>query len=90
MIDTLTREEDSSLFGPSVRKGRVGVEVMREVITDPTAPLVYVCGPGISKWDREVAREKGTAPQPRFLESVLANLKEIGVPNSRIKREFYG
>jgi len=90
VIHTLTREENSSLYGPSVRKGRVGVDVMREVITDPTAPLVYVCGPGISKWDREVAKEKGTAPQPRFLESVLANLKEIGVPNTCIKREFYG
>ena len=29
-------------------------------------------------------------PQPRFLESVLAGLKELGVANDRIKREFYG
>ena len=90
VIHTLTREENSSLFGPKVQKGRVGVNVMREVIADPTAPLVYVCGPGISKWDREAAKEKGTVPQPRFLESVLADLKEIGVPSARIKREFYG
>ena len=90
VIHALTREEDSSLFGPTVRKGRVDVEVLREVITDLTAPLVYVCGPGISKWDREAARAKGVAPQPRFLESVLSNLEEIGVPNARIKRESYG
>jgi hypothetical protein len=64
--------------------------MLREVIPDPTAPLVYVCGPGISKWDREAAKETGTAPPLRFLESVLANLKDVGVPNSRIKREFYG
>ena len=66
------------------------MDLMREVIPDPSAPVVYVCGPGISKWDKEAAREKGTEPQPRFLESVLKNLKEIGVPNGRIKREFYG
>jgi len=60
------------------------------VIPDPTSPLVYVCGPGISKWDKQAAKEKGVEPQPRFLESVLANLREIGVPNARIKREFYG
>jgi hypothetical protein len=39
---------------------------------------------------RRRPEEKGTEPQPRFLESVLKNLKEIGVPNARIKREFYG
>jgi len=90
VIHTLTREPDVSAHGPSVRKGRVSAELLREVIPDPAAPLVYVCGPGISKWDREAAKATGTAPQPRFLESVLQNLKEIGVPNARIKREFYG
>ena len=90
VIHTLTREPDVSIHGPSVRNGRLGADLLREVIPDPAAPLVYVCGPGISKWDREVAKEKGTAPQPRFLESVLSSLKEIGVPDSRIKREFYG
>jgi 3-ketosteroid 9alpha-monooxygenase subunit B len=51
---------------------------------------VYVCGPGISKFDVAAAKEKGETPQPRFLESVLADLATIGVPNERIKREFYG
>jgi len=52
--------------------------------------IVYVCGPGISKWDREAAKEKGEAPTPRFLETVLTDLLSIGVANSRIKRESYG
>jgi hypothetical protein len=52
--------------------------------------VIYVCGPGISKWDRDVAKAKGEEPTPRFLESVLADLKSIGVPNARIKRESYG
>lgn len=90
VVHTLTREADASVHGRSVRKGRVSGGLLREVIPDPAAPLVYVCGPGISKFDREVANEQGTQPQPRFLESVLANLKEIGVPSARIKREFYG
>jgi len=51
---------------------------------------VYVCGPGISKWDVAAAREAGREPQPRFLETVLEELTAIGVPARRIKREFYG
>jgi hypothetical protein len=49
-----------------------------------------VCGPGISKFDVAAAKEAGVEPQPRFLESALADLKALGVPNDRIKREFYG
>jgi len=64
--------------------------LLREAIPDPTASVVYVCGPGISKFDLAAAKEAGTAPPPRFLESVLADLKALGVPDKRIKREFYG
>jgi hypothetical protein len=46
--------------------------------------------PGISKWDLAAAKEAGVEPQPRFLESVLADLAELGVPSSHIRREFYG
>ena len=49
-----------------------------------------MCGPGVSKWDREVAKEKGEPPPPRFLETVLTDLLSLGVPNARIKRESYG
>jgi len=90
VVHTLTREDNESLFGPSVRKGRLDDKLLREMIPDPTAPIVYLCGPGISKWDREAARESGTEPQPRFIESVLTNLRAIGVPDGRIKRESYG
>jgi len=90
VVHTLTREDNESLFGPSVRKGRLDDKLLREMIPDPTVPIVYLCGPGISKWDREAARESGTEPQPRFIESVLTNLRAIGVPDGRIKRESYG
>ncbi len=90
VVHTLTREVDVSLFGPSVRQGRVNQALLKEVIPDPTACYVYLCGPGISKWDKEAAKEKGVAVQPKFIESVLEDLKAIGVPDARIKRESYG
>src|SRR5262249_28510510 len=90
VLHTLTREENPAAFGPSVRKGRVTRELLREAMPDPAEPLVYICGPGNSKWDIEAAKAAGTRPAPRFLETVLDELKAIGVPHSRIKREFYG
>ena len=90
VVHALTREENAAVYGPQVRKGRVSVELLREWIPDPSACIAFVCGPGISKWDREAAKEKGVAPAPRFLESTLDALTAVGVPNARIKREFYG
>ena len=90
VVHTLTREPDPTVFGPAVRKGRITEELLRELIPEPTNVLVYLCGPGISKWDREAARQAGTEPQPRFIESALATLRSIGVPDARIKRESYG
>jgi 3-ketosteroid 9alpha-monooxygenase subunit B len=90
ILHTLTREDDVISFGPNVRRGRVDQALLREAIDDPTACLVYVCGPGVSKFDLAAAKEAGTAPPKRFLESVLSDLKDLGIPDKRIKREFYG
>ena len=90
VIHTLTREPDVALCGPFVRKGRVSAALLRELVPDLDSCVIYVCGPGISKWDRDVAKAKGEEPAPRFLESVLADLKSLDVPNARIKRESYG
>ena len=90
LLHTLTREDDPALFGPSVRKGRLGLELLREAIPRPGECLVYVCGPGISKFDIAAAKETGTTPSPRFLESALADLKQLGVPDKRIRRECCG
>jgi len=93
IIHTLTREPDLArhgLSGPGVRKGRVTTEILREAIPDPDACIVYACGPAVSPWDRAAAKRSGIAPQPRFLETVLAGLEEIGVPKERIKQESYG
>ena len=90
VVHCLTREEDPTVYGPSVRTGRIGLTLLRELIPEPAACDVYVCGPGISKWDLAAAKEAGVEAQPRFLESVLADLAALGVPPARIKREFYG
>jgi ferredoxin-NADP reductase len=90
LLHTLTREEDERVFGPTVRKGRLNQALLREAIPGPSECVVYVCGPGISKFDLAGAKKSGTPPPARFLESVLEDLKALGVPDKRIKREFYG
>lgn len=90
VVHTLTREPDPARHGPDVRAGRVGTALLRELIPEPDACHVLACGPAISAWDRQAARERGVEPQPRFLEGVLRSLAEIGVPKERITRESYG
>lgn len=90
VVHTLTRYDGTGAMDPSVRKGRVKGPLLREFIPAPTECLVYVCGPGISKFDLQQAKANGTTASPRFLESVLAELNSLGVPANRIKREFYG
>jgi 3-ketosteroid 9alpha-monooxygenase subunit B len=90
VVHTLTRESNAAIFGPAVRKGRIDLPLLREMIPQPQDCYAYVCGPGISQWDIVAARETGTPPEPRFLETVLSQLERIGVPKDRIKRESYG
>lgn len=90
IIHTLTREPSVAGLGPNVRSGRVSEALLRELIPDPTSAYVYCCGPAISQYDRQAARERGEQPTPRFLETVLAALTAIGVPPKQIHRESYG
>ncbi|MGH9363448.1 MAG: oxidoreductase [Thermoanaerobaculia bacterium] len=89
-VHALSREANGARFGPAVRKGRVQAALIREFIPDPTAVEVFACGPGVGKLERQLARERGEEAQPRFLETVLAALADIGVPAERIHRESYG
>jgi ferredoxin-NADP reductase len=90
IVHTLTREPDATAHGPNVRSGRVSEGLLRELIVDPSAAVVYCCGPGVTKYDREAAKARGEEPAPRFLETTLAALLAIGVPPKRIHRESYG
>ncbi len=90
VVHALSREPDVAGYGPSVCAGRVGEALLRRHIPDPSAAQVFTCGPGIGKFERQAAREKGEEPQPRFLETVLAGLKAIGVPRAQVHHEMYG
>jgi 3-ketosteroid 9alpha-monooxygenase subunit B len=90
VVNLLTRESDPSAFNARVRKGRISIELLKELIPDPTGCQVYACGPAVSVYDRRLAKEKGVEPSPRFLETSLALLRELGVPDGRIHRESYG
>jgi ferredoxin-NADP reductase len=90
VVHTLTRDPEAPSRAPGVRTGRVTSSLLRAEIPDPAACLVYACGPAVDQWDRLRAKEQGTDPAPRFLETVLAALAEIGVPKDRVKTESYG
>jgi len=87
LVHLLTRES-GDLRG--ARAGRLSVDVIRSEISDPGTCMAFVCGPGISAWDKARAKEAGTEPEPRFLESALAALKSAGVAEDRIEYESYG
>lgn len=90
VIHTLTRESDVKRFGPNVWSGRLNTDLIRKHVPDASECSFYVCGPAISAWDRAAAREKGTRPEPRFLETVLASLESLGAKKAQIIHESYG
>lgn len=90
VVHALSREPDAGRRGPNVCPGRVCEALLRGHIPDPAAVEVFACGPGIGKYERLTAREKGEAPKPRFLETVLDALEAIGVPDEKVHRESYG
>lgn len=87
VVHTLTREPPPDAH---FREGRVSMELLRELIPDVDTALIFACGPAITAWDRRVALETGTSPTPRFIETVLGHLHEMGIPDKRIRRETYG
>ena len=89
VVHTLTRQNDAR-HGNQVRSGRISAGLLCEWIPDPKACWVYACGPAISMFERVAAKESGRPPEPRFMESALALLGEIGVPAQQIQRESYG
>jgi len=90
IFHTLTREPNASSRGTNFRSGRVNRQMLEEIIPDTLDCHFFVCGPAVSAADRLAAREKGMEPQPRFLESILADLKSLGVSRDQITYESYG
>ncbi|HLE83979.1 MAG TPA: oxidoreductase [Thermoanaerobaculia bacterium] len=89
ILHCITREDDPTVHGPTCRKGRVSRAHLEELVPDLSRAEFYVCGAGITKWDRLRAKERGTEPAPRFLESTLAILEELGVEPDRIHKESW-
>ena len=85
----ITREEDPTGYGPRVRKGRFGREALEELVPDLTEAEIYLCGSGITKWDRLAAKETGVEPAPKFIEGMMALLDEMGVSKGRLHKESW-
>jgi ferredoxin-NADP reductase len=90
LVHTLTRQSNLVELPGDVRPGRIGADLLRELVPDSGTAFAYLCGPAIASWDRKKALEEGTTPTPRFLESTIANLQAVGFTPARIKREAYG
>lgn len=90
LVHCLTREPTVPQDSSCARLGRINHELLSEVITDPSGCLVYACGPGLTRWDRQAARKRGEEPSPRFLETTRAILADLEVPRKAIHMEAYG
>src|SRR2546425_817438 len=92
IVHTLTRESPQKLKGPygEARAGRISAALLREVVEDPAACIAFACGPGITPHDKTEARKKGVQPTPRFLETALAALRDIGFTEDQLEYESYG
>lgn len=90
VVFCLTRETNPAVFNEHVLNGRVSKEILAKYVEDAAHQYVFACGPSISVFEKKAAKEKGVEPPPRFLESVLQYLEELGFDANRIKRESYG
>ncbi len=90
VIHALTRQEEHIDPGEKIHRGRIDADLLTKAVGDTDAVEVFVCGPGVTPADKKAAKEAGTAPKPRFLESAVALLKEVGVAPEKIHTESYG
>jgi 3-ketosteroid 9alpha-monooxygenase subunit B len=90
IVHALTRDPNAPSYGANVLAGRVDLTLMNQVVPDWSNVEVFACGPAVTKYDRLAAKAQGKEAAPRFLESTLAALAELGVPRSRIHSESYG
>ena len=89
IVHAITREDDVSGYPGDVRKGRVDRTLIEALVPDTSRAQFYICGAGITKWQRKAAKERGEDPKPLFVEGALANLEAMGVDKSRVHRESW-
>jgi 3-ketosteroid 9alpha-monooxygenase subunit B len=90
VVHCLTRVSETGGYGPGVRAGRVGVDLLRDALGREPDSLVYACGPAVTVWERRDCAARGETPPPQFLEAMLGHLHALDVPKSRIKLEAFG
>jgi 3-ketosteroid 9alpha-monooxygenase subunit B len=90
IVHALTRDPAARARGANVRAGRVTAQLLRDAVHDWSRCEIFTCGPAITKYERQAARDRGETAAPRFLESTLAALAELGVSKAQIHRESYG
>lgn len=90
VVHCITREPDAAKYGPRVHAGRISPAILRKFVPDWSAVEVFACGPAITRYEKVAARERNVEPTPRFMESVVASLLEVGLPKERLHKESYG
>jgi 3-ketosteroid 9alpha-monooxygenase subunit B len=90
VVHCLTRDPEAVARGGNIRAGRINSDLIREFVPDVAAAEFYCCGAALSKWDKAAAAARNERPTPRFMETVLACLEEIGAPKQRVHHESYG
>lgn len=88
LVFSFTREPKSGLPVTCYNR-RVDLNMIQEILPNKN-DSIYVCGPGLSVYEKKAAKKEGSKPSPRFLESVLADLESLGVEKKNIKNESYG
>ena len=76
--------------GATPPRGALAAELMRKHLREPSTARVYVSGASIPRTQRQRAKEQGVEPTPRFVETALSRLEELGVPRAHVKREEFG
>ena len=77
-------------YSDCIRKGRCSAPLLAELVPDLTRSIVFACGPAVTVWEKREAKAAGVTPTPRFMESVMGALQELGMPKERIKEEAFG
>ena len=90
VIHCLSREGTDPNGNASYTRSRVNLDVIKRAVDDVSGAHFFVCGPALSKFDKEAAEARGEAPPPRFMETVLAALETLNVEKTRIHKESYG
>lgn len=89
IIHCLTREDPVDI-SPASRRGRVDAQLIKDQIRNLERCLVYCCGPGVLPWEKKEARERGEEPAPKFVETMISTLHELGFDRRQIKQESWG